>query len=250
MREMKEEWKNIPGYEGLYQVSTFGNIKSLNYLNTGKERLLKKVINRSGYYYIGLSKNGNRKLFKVHQLVVMAFLDHKPDGTMNVVVNHIDNNPLNNNVANLELVTNRYNLTCHKTDPGLTLNNKTNKWGVRLKINNKTIYLGSFDDKNEAQNIYENAIKNADKFNGDNDDFRNLINPKSRKYEDRGVCFYRNKWCARFAINKIRINFYGINSKEEAKRIFDFAKTNKHIFDGDKKKFKEFCLLGKLSSSG
>lgn len=72
-----EVWKDIKGYENKYQVSNLGNIKSLNYNNTGKEKLLKPKINRYGYNEVKLSKNNKTKIFLVATLVVHAFLGEK-----------------------------------------------------------------------------------------------------------------------------------------------------------------------------
>jgi len=71
---MKEIWKDIIGYEGKYQISNQGNVKSLNYNNTKKEKVLKPKVNRYGYYEIKLSKNNKTKNFLVSTLVAQAFL--------------------------------------------------------------------------------------------------------------------------------------------------------------------------------
>jgi hypothetical protein len=102
-----EIWKDIPEYEGLYQVSNFGNVKSLNYKRSGKEKILKPQPNNKGYLRIGLSKNGNSTLFFVHRLVASVFL--KNDNNL-PIINHKDENPLNNHVDNLEWCTHEYNM--------------------------------------------------------------------------------------------------------------------------------------------
>ena len=72
---MNEEWKDIKGYEGKYQVSNLGRIKSLNYNHTKKEKILDIKPRKDGYMYVGLFKNGKRKSFKVHRLVAEAFIE-------------------------------------------------------------------------------------------------------------------------------------------------------------------------------
>lgn len=104
-----EVWKPIEGYEGLYEVSDYGRIKSLErYMNNKgkpqivKEKILKQSTINSGYKRVELSKDGNRKPFLVHRLVALAFVpnpDNKPH------VNHIDENKVNNCSENLEWVT-------------------------------------------------------------------------------------------------------------------------------------------------
>ena len=101
-----EIWKDIPEYEGLYQVSNLGRIRSL-YNYGGKYNLIKTQIKR-GYYQVGLRKNGIRKWHQLHRLVAMAFIDN-PDNLPQV--NHKDENKLNNNVDNLEWCSVKYNNT-------------------------------------------------------------------------------------------------------------------------------------------
>lgn len=61
----KEIWKDIEGYEGEYQISNYGNVKSLNYLRTGKERILKPGKNRGGYYYVQLYKTRQKIIISI-----------------------------------------------------------------------------------------------------------------------------------------------------------------------------------------
>jgi hypothetical protein len=161
---MDEIWKDIPGYIGLYQVSNWGNVKGL-------KGIRKQYISTTGYYQIALWLNNTEKKFKVHQLVAMAFLGHTPNGH-ETVVNHIDNNPLNNYVDNLELVSNRYNTTCHKTDPGVYWFKRDEKWKVDIKLNGLKVYLGMFTNKQDALDMYQKAVANIHLYNGDNKAFR------------------------------------------------------------------------------
>ena len=180
---MEEIWKDIPGYEGLYQVSSFGDVKSLGriMLNRGKypfltkEKLLNTTNNKKGYLNVYLTKNKKKRTFAVHQLVAMAFLNHIPDG-MNVIVNHIDNNKLNNHFSNLELVSNRYNSSCHKTNPGVKiLKDRNKKFQVQITINYRNITIGYFYTLEEANRAYQLASQNVSKYNGNNKEFRELI---------------------------------------------------------------------------
>lgn len=100
---MDEIWKDKKDYEGLYQVSNWGRVKSFKF---GKERILKQFTNNDGYLQVHLCKNGKLKTFLVHRLVAEAFLDN-PNNLPQV--NHKDENPQNNNVENLEFCSAKYN---------------------------------------------------------------------------------------------------------------------------------------------
>ena len=104
--EEKEIWKDIEGYEELYKVSNFGNVKSLNYRHTGKEKTLKVGKHRDDYLYVNLYKDGKMKSHSVHRLVAIAFIPN-PYGLPEV--NHIDEDKENNKASNLEWCTSKYN---------------------------------------------------------------------------------------------------------------------------------------------
>lgn len=117
-------WKDIPGYEGLYQVSNEGEIKSLsrkvknknNVDKNIKERIMKKQLADMGYYKIGLSDyNGVKKNHYIHRLVLSAFLYDSDK-----VVNHRDGIKTNNRLENLEYVTHKENLI-HAYETGLRM---------------------------------------------------------------------------------------------------------------------------------
>lgn len=109
MSDYKEQWKDIAGYEGLYQVSNLGNIKSLarykknrGVMQEVKEKILKQTPDMVGYVKVHLSKEGKSKCFCVHKLVALAFVpnvENKPH------INHIDENKSNNRADNLEWCT-------------------------------------------------------------------------------------------------------------------------------------------------
>lgn len=110
-----EQWKDIPGFEGSYQVSNYGRIKSLprkiiykdgRIWDKKDEIILKQSINTKGYLFVNLRANGNFHVLRIHKLVLSAFvpnLKNKPQ------CNHKDGNKLNNYTANLEWATNSEN---------------------------------------------------------------------------------------------------------------------------------------------
>lgn len=96
----EEIWKDVPEYEGLYQVSNLGNIKN------NKNKIMKPFINNAGYCEIKLSKEKKKKHHRVHRLVAQTFLNNYDK---DLQVNHKDGNKLNNNIENLEMLTDKEN---------------------------------------------------------------------------------------------------------------------------------------------
>lgn len=112
---MEEIWKAIKGYEGFYQVSNLGNVRSIDRDIVGKDGILQKrkgaimqkTIINSGYYSVGLRKDGKRKRELIHRIVATAFIPN-PNGLM--FVNHKDEDKLNNCSSNLEWCSPKYNV--------------------------------------------------------------------------------------------------------------------------------------------
>jgi len=169
--KINEIWKDIPGYEGLCQVSNMGNIKSLprkrNCMGGGyfitKEKIVKGTIVRGGYLSFNINKNSEVKHYRTHQLVAMAFLGHKPDGTSAIVVDHIDNNRINNRLDNLQLISQRENtskrIRGYSKYTGVTWHKTHNRWMSSINICKKTIYLGYFNCELAAHLAYVKKLK-------------------------------------------------------------------------------------------
>ena len=100
-----ELWKDIQGYDGDYQISNYGRVKSLKRKNP---LILSPILGRTeDYYSIGLTKNGNKSHYSIDRLVAEAFI---PNPNNYPEVNHIDENTKNNNANNLEWVTHSQNI--------------------------------------------------------------------------------------------------------------------------------------------
>ena len=156
----KEIWKDVKNYEGHYQVSNLGRVKSFK-LN--RERIMKAGFDTKGYRQVSLSKDGEQKTRKVHQLVAVAFLGHTPCG-YKLVVNHIDIDKLNNNVLNLEIVTvrensNKKHIKSSSKFVGVSWHKASNKWATQIAINGKRKHLGCFTDELEASLAYQKELK-------------------------------------------------------------------------------------------
>jgi hypothetical protein len=167
---MQEEiWKDIPGYEGLYQVSNVGNVRSLDRVVQGVHETSRRIKgitltapSVNGYKCCSLSTNGVVQTYQVHQLVAMAFLNHKPQGHT-LVVDHINNIRTDNRLENLQLVSHRHNLSKDKKGTskytGVSWQNRDKRWKASIRINGNSIYLGYFTDESEAAIAYQKALE-------------------------------------------------------------------------------------------
>lgn len=178
---MEEVWRDIQGYEGLYQVSNLGRVRSLDrwvdrtnqpgYFLQGK--ILKPRTGKNGYKYVVLCSRCEHRTFTIHRLVALAFVSN-PNGFN--VVNHIDGNKTNNAVDNIEWCsysentlhaikeglfkpeksanTMRSQLRQNKNNTsgtkGVYFNKKLRKWQAYIRVNYKMIYLGVYENKEDA----------------------------------------------------------------------------------------------------
>lgn len=117
-----EVWKDIPGYEGLYQASTLGRIRGLKRCVGGRMQgamILKQAIHRDGYMKVALTKNHHRKDYQSHRLIGLTFIPN-PEGLPQI--NHKDENKTNNAIENLEWCTRSYNCSYgHRNDKSVAV---------------------------------------------------------------------------------------------------------------------------------
>ena len=177
-----EYWLPILDYEGMYEVSSFGQVKSLarvverndGAIMTLKERILKPGLSgrkSAQYYSVKLCKECASRTMHIHTLVTMAFKDYIPNNTLEIVIDHFDENKLNNIVSNLHLTNNRNNcsksINKNKTSSkkiGVSWNKRDKKYNSQIYINNKIIHIGNFTDEKRASDAYQIALKYLDKF--------------------------------------------------------------------------------------
>lgn len=199
---MMELWKDIPSYEGFYQASNKGKIKSLSRIvkhNLGGDKLLKEKIlvgyvNRYGYRRIELSKNGISKQYSEHRLVALTFL-----GESDLTVNHIDGDKLNNNIENLEYLSREDNIR-HAVSIGLISNN-------------------SNIHKEEIIEDYRNGYRLRElesKYKTSHHDIRRVLKENSIPIESKG---HRRR---RYEISESDLKVYinkGLNNSEIARKM-------------------------------
>ena len=166
----REIWKDVVGYEGYYEVSNIGLVRSkYRFVNSVKsqrickQKILSSGIASNGYLTVSLWKNGKGKTKTIHSLVAESFLNHNPNG-FKLVVNHKDFNKKNNHVSNLEIVTNRENtnmihINSTSKYTGVSWVKNKNRWRTRICINGKNKSLGSFKNEYDAHLAYQNKLK-------------------------------------------------------------------------------------------
>lgn len=158
---MEEQWEDIIGFEGIYQISDLGNVKSLTrYASNGhalieiKEKLLTKRLTKYGYLSVTFKHYEHRSDPLIHRLVAKAFI---PNPHNKPQVNHINGIKIDNSKYNLEWSTSMENC-CHREKSniktssftGVHWDKKDRKWKAYIQFEFKQKYLGSFDSEIEA----------------------------------------------------------------------------------------------------
>lgn len=221
----KEIWKIVPQYEN-YMVSNLGNVKSLNYRCKGYEKLLKQVINRSGYCSVGLHKDGKQKSFGVQVIVAMAFLGHVPCGHK-IEVDHKNDIKTDNRLENLQLLTiHRHKGKTHlggtSKHTGVSWVERSKKWVVKIKYNGRIVHGGLFKDEDEAGCYYQKCLNEIEK---------GIYVPHEKHVptsKTKGVCWLKanKKWVAYFAVKGKKTTVGYFLSEEEAIIELNKAKKN------------------------
>ncbi|HRF71094.1 MAG TPA: NUMOD4 motif-containing HNH endonuclease [Candidatus Pelethenecus sp.] len=151
-----EIWKDIKGYEGLYQISNLGNVKSLgNKSNHKEEILMKQNLNFNGYLYIGLRSNSKRKIFRVHRLVAEAFI---PNPLGKEEVNHINCNKTDNRACNLEWNTRQENQS--HAEKNLSKYISAGRKHA-IEKNSKKVKISKFPNEDSSYMIFDSLSEGA-----------------------------------------------------------------------------------------
>lgn len=160
---MEEIWKPVVGWEGLYEVSNLGNVRSLdryvnqlNYKRFCKGQLLKPTFHKSNYFIVTLRNSGIQKICKVHQLVMNAF--NPKNSNEKLEINHIDGNTKNNNLSNLEWCTHQQNLQHASKHNLLSIYKSINQYDLDGN------FIKQWHSMKEAKEYYNfgiNSLRNA-----------------------------------------------------------------------------------------
>lgn len=148
-----EVWKEIEGFEGLYQISTLGRVKSLKRKYVSKDRILKAKTDKDGYLIVNLSKNNIDNTLRIHKLVALHFIKNPNKFT---VINHKDENKKNNSVENLEWCTVRYNNSYGKRIESVAEKNK-----VKVKCITTGVIFNSIKEAADFYKINRNHISSC-----------------------------------------------------------------------------------------
>lgn len=169
---MKEIWKDVVGYEGLYQVSNMGRVSSVKrecvYFKNGnrvvarlKKKLLTPSLTKKGYHVVGLSRDRLNLIF-IHKIVMTTFVG--PNNGLEI--DHLNQNKTDNRLSNLEYVTTRENICRYRKNSqssseyvGVSKIQYSNKWRARIFIKGAHVYLGRFNTEQEAASAYDNKLK-------------------------------------------------------------------------------------------
>ena len=157
---MEEIWKDIPGYEGIYQASTEGRIKSLKRKD---ELIMNPPMDKQGYRVVKL----NNKTRSAHQLIAITFLNHIPDGHK-LVIDHINGIKSDNRLENLRIVTQFQNMLYYRESldiigssnyKGISFYKRDSKWRANINYNGTQKHIGYFDSELEAHGAYLDEFK-------------------------------------------------------------------------------------------
>lgn len=152
-RVKMEVWKDIKGYEGIYQVSSFGRVKKLTQEDSDETRILSQTKQQNGYLYVSLYENGKVLKRTVHRLVADAFIPNKDDFPC---VNHKDENKQNNMVENLEWCTHK-----HNSNYGSAIKRSSSKRSKKVRCLDTGIVFNSIKEASELCGIDPRRISDV-----------------------------------------------------------------------------------------
>lgn len=227
----KEIWKEVIGFSGIYEVSNTGKVRSIDrriVRSNGRTTILKgKELNfsldKDGYRFIQFNVNNKRYIRKIHRLVYGSFIGKLEKG---LVIDHIDNDKNNNNVSNLQQITNRLNVSKdskkkYNLPTCVYKNSKGGSFRTNFQVDNINIYIGTFKTIEDADHAYKKALIEY-----------NALGVIPEKIVQRNMVENGMKICPACGINK-PLNEYYIANKTKGTR---HAKCKKCIIEYNRKR--------------
>lgn len=210
-----EVWKDLDGYEGIYQISNLGRVKSFKNNLEGK---ILKVGSDNKYQAKTFTKDGNRKSIYIHRLVLETFTYKSEED-----VDHINGLKNDNRLTNLRYLPHRDNINCYYDSKngkhGATLVAIRNNWRSTIRLENERYFLGNFSSKEEAHNAYKTARDNWEKY-------KKLPYIKKLKIS-KSIGVYRvestGKFCTYFQKGYYNIYLGTYDTEEEAYKVYENA---------------------------
>ena len=244
-----EEWRCVAEYEGLYEVSSLGRIRSLGHTTVDtknversfKGRVLNLSTDSNGYNIKTLYLNRERCAFRLHRLIAQAFIPN-PNGLP--YIDHIDGNKENNNINNLEWVTAQENTErYHSKIESSSKYNKVSfspshkKWIAQLLVDGKSIHIGSFDSEEEAHFAQVLSKKELNELGSSYvvDKYKKKYKPPARAYYDKHSDIWSVKYVNQtsFKINLIK----KYKSEDVATEVVSFINENGLSYDEAREKY-------------
>lgn len=224
-----EQWKDILDYEGLYQASDLGRIKSLeksrkksanNPNSFVRVRIIKASLSQK-YLNTGLYKD-KHKSFLVHHLIALVFMGFKAN-VGNIVIDHKNNVSTDNRLVNLQLISRRHNNNKDAKNKTGAIGVYANKgfYHARISFNGKNYNLGSFKNLLDAKNKYLEAYNLIE----NNQDIFHLLKIRSNKTNYKGVYKSKNKFTTQIRYLGYTHNLGSYNTSEEASKIYELAQS-------------------------
>lgn len=158
-----EIWKPVKNIESKYEVSSLGNIRN------SKGVILKPCLGTNNYLQVTIRYLDKIRTRTIHQLVAESFLNYTPEGVCDIVVDHIDNNKVNNKVENLNIISRRTNThkekiaNSHSIYKGVSFDKQRSLWKSYVFYKGKTNHLGFFNNEEEAYKEYLKAVELIEK---------------------------------------------------------------------------------------
>ena len=230
-----EEWRDVIGYEGKYQVSNLGRVRSLNYMRTGRVQILRHKISKYGYSIVTLIKGGKQKMYFVSRLVAIAFI---PNPENKPCTDHIDTISSNNRVTNLRWVTHSENVRNPITYARCCALAKTRNLGRKTSEKTKQILRElNLGDKNGfyGRKHSEESLQKMREYKASEVYLRKALKPVTQ-YTLEGVKV-RDWACAKYAGVELGINISKITQVVLGKKkscggfIWRYADNPQEVLD-------------------